>query len=178
MWRWITDGYHRLVDATPGGALGLLIVIVALVVVAALVVRRSRIYRGTQGRDPELEIPRERTPEQLRAEADAFAASAEWALAVRARLRAAVLTLEQRGELDARPGRTASEIAAEASRVRPELSDPLWRGVLTFGEIWYGGRQATQADDEVLRTLDHAVRTRGRRPVGAGAGLAPPVAPA
>jgi hypothetical protein len=92
---------------------------------------------------------------------------------VRARLRAVVVTLEARGDIDPRPGRTAAEVASEAGGVRPELRDQLWRGALTFGEIWYGRRRATPQDDQVLKELDEAVRRRPHRsPLAGSAGAA------
>lgn len=158
--RWVSDAYHRIVDATPGGAVGLLIIVVAVAGLVAVLLRRrgvsGRILRGDSG----LELPPDLTSGQLRAEADALAARGDWAGAVRARLRAVIRALEERGVIDPRPGRTAAEVAAEAGSERPDLRDPLWNGALTFGEIWYGGRPATAHDDGVMRDLDAAVSRR------------------
>jgi hypothetical protein len=170
------DAYHRIVSATPGGALGLLIIIAVLALILVLLVRR----RGASGRlqrrgHTGLELPPDRSADDLRAEADALAGRGEWAAAVRARLRAVIRALEERGVLDPRPGRTAAEVAAEAGSARPDLREQLWSGALTFGEIWYGGRRATADDDRILADLDAAVRSR--RPsarVPAGAAPAPP----
>ncbi len=179
VWDWITDAYSRIVSATPGGALGLLIIIVVLAGLAVLLVRRGRASgRAGRGQDTGLDIPPGRTADQFRAEARAFAAAGDWAQAVRARLRAVVLTLEERGDIDPRPGRTAAEVAAEAGAARPELREPLWKGALTFGEIWYGKRVATATDDQVLAQLDDAVRRRARSLVGSGAPAnVPPATP-
>jgi hypothetical protein len=139
---------------------------------AILLIRRGRASgRAGGGQGSGLEIEPGQTAEQFRAAAAAFASSGDWAQAVRARLRAVVLTLEARGDIDPRPGRTAAEVAAEAGAVRPELRELLWKGALTFGEIWYGRRPATAADDQLLNELDEAVRRR--RPAGAVAGDAP-----
>lgn len=164
-------------NATPGGALGLLVIIVAVAGLIFVLVRRrggsSRVHRDDV---TGLDLPADRTSAQLRAEADAYAADRDWANAVRARLRAVVRALEERGVIDPRPGRTAAEVAAEAGNVRPELRDPLWKGALTFGEIWYGGRRGTAEDDDVLRELDSAVRRRAGT-VGTGAALVPAAPP-
>jgi hypothetical protein len=129
-----------------------------------LLIRRGRSAgRARSGQDSGLDIEPGRTADQFRREAVAFAAAGEWAQAVRARLRAVVVTLEARGDIDPRPGRTAAEVAAEAGSVRPELREKLWHGALNFGEIWYGRRTATAADDQVLRELDDAVRKRPAR---------------
>jgi hypothetical protein len=147
---------------------------VVLAGLGALLIRRGHSAgRAGAGQGSGLEIEPGRTADQLRAEAAAFAAAGDWAQAVRARLRAVVLTLEARGDIDPRPGRTAAEVAAEAGAVRPELRDQLWKGALTFGEIWYGRRPATAGDDQVLKELDEAVRRRSTRPALTGAGPAP-----
>ena len=107
-----------------------------------------------------------------------MAARGDWAAAVRARLRAVVRTLEERGVINPRPGRTAAEVAAEAGQERPDLNEMLWDGALTFGAIWYGKRTATAEDDQVMRTLDAAVRRRpsaGSTPSATAAAMpAPP----
>ncbi len=159
---WFADAYHRIVNATPGGAVGLLIIVAAVAALVVVLLRRRGVSGRIRSRDDSgLELPPEQTSDALRAEADALAAGGDWAGAVRARLRAVVRSLEERGVLDPRPGRTAAEVAAEAGSERPELRDPLWKGALTFGEIWYGRRPATAADDRVMRELDAAVSRRG-----------------
>jgi hypothetical protein len=168
IWRWLVHAYHRIVDATPGGAVGLLVIIAAIVGVALVFAQR----RGVSGRrrpgEESLDLPADVSSDQFRAAADSHAARGEWAEAVRARLRAIVRGLEERGVIDPRPGRTATEVAAEAGAVRPDLRDGLRRGAQTFGEIWYGRRPATAADDAILRDLDAVVRARPpREPVGA-----------
>jgi hypothetical protein len=177
VWRAIAHAYDRIVSATPGGALGLLVIIVALAGVAVVLARRHGVSsRDRRGGPTGLELPADRTADELRTEADALAARGEWAQAVRARLRAVVRALEERGVIDPRPGRTAAEVAAEAGSVRPELRDPLWTGALTFGEIWYGHRLAKADDDRVMRDLDTAVRRRAaaNATIAVGAAPAPP----
>jgi hypothetical protein len=149
--------------------LGLLIIIAVLAGLALLLIRRGRSSgRARSGQDSGLDLEPGRTADQFRADAARFAAAGNWAEAVRARLRAVVVTLEARGDIDPRPGRTAAEVASEAGRVRPELRDQLRRGALTFGEIWYGRRRATSQDDQVLQDLDETVRRRPHRTDPAG----------
>ena len=180
VWRWLVNAYHRIIDATPGGAVGLLVIIALLAVVALFFTRRGVSGKRRGGGASGLDLPADVSSDQLRAEADAFAARGEWAEAVRARLRAVVRALEERGVLDPRPGRTAAEVAAEAGSVRPEWRDPLWKGALTFGEIWYGRRPATADDDGVLGELDAVLRRSRSRPEAltaartAGFSAAPP----
>lgn len=157
--RWLVNAYHRIIQATPGGAVGLL-VIIAAVAGAVLVFSRRGVSARRRGGQTGLELPADTSSDQLRAQADALASRGEWAEAVRARLRAVVRLLEERGVIDPRPGRTASEVAAEAGDARPDLRDQLRKSAQTFGEIWYGRRPATAADDAVLRELDAALRAR------------------
>jgi hypothetical protein len=180
VWRWLVHAYHRIVDATPGGPVGLLVILAVLGLAAVIFTRRGGSGKRRSRALTGLELPGDVSSGQLRAEADVFAARADWAQAVRARLRAVVRTLEERGVLDPRPGRTAAEVAAEAGSARPDLRDLLWKGALTFGEIWYGRRPASSADDAVMRELDSALhRPRPQREaaaVGGAGGLrnAPP----
>jgi hypothetical protein len=162
VWHWLSDAYDRITSATPGGALGLLLIIVVIVAIVIVLVRRrsasSRIRRPDAAA---LDLPADVPSAELRTLADALAEQQDWAEAVRARLRAVVRLLEERGVLDPRPGRTAAEVAAEAGAVRADLLDPLWEGAMIFGEIWYGRRRATAADHAVLLELERAARSRG-----------------
>jgi hypothetical protein len=160
VWRWLDDAYHRIINATPGRAVGLLVIIGALAGAALIFSRGRGGSARRRGGQTGLDFPADISSERLREEADALAARGEWAQAVRARLRAVVRLLEERGVIDPRPGRTATEVAAEAGDARPDLRDELRRGAQTFGEVWYGRRIATAADDAVLRELDAALRTR------------------
>src|SRR6185312_1504 len=168
--RWLADAYHQITSATPGGALGLLLIIAAIAaVVIILVRRRSASGRFRRPDATGLELPAELTSAQLRQLADTLAAHQDWAEAVRARLRAVVRLVEERGVLDPRAGRTAAEVAAEAGAIRPDLLDPLWEGALTFGEIWYGRRRATATDHDVLLAVETAARGRSpHHPAGPG----------
>jgi hypothetical protein len=153
---------------------GLLIIIAVVASLALLLIKRGRGSGGARGgAESGLDIEPGRTADQFREDAARFAAAGEWAEAVRARLRAVVVTLEARGAIDPRPGRTAAEVASEAGAVRPELRDQLWKGALTFGEIWYGRRRATSADYRVLEQLDEAVRRRPDRAALTGSAGAP-----
>jgi hypothetical protein len=170
IWRWVVHAYHRIVDATPGGAVGLLVIIAAVAIAGVVFSRRLGVSGRRRSGDTDFDLPADVSSDQLRAAADTFAASGEWAEAVRARLRAVVRALEERGIIDPRPGRTATEVAAEAGSVRPDLRERLRSGARIFGEIWYGRRPATPADDAALRELDTALRARHRQEVLTGSG--------
>jgi hypothetical protein len=158
---WLMDRLGHLLDraagASPGGALGL--VIIALVVVALVVVIARRV--GAPGRRPATQPLFETGPvsaAEHRRRADEHAAAGRYDEAVRERLRAVVRELETRGVLEPRPGRTADEAAAEAGAAYPEIGPHLRTAVRVFDEIWYGGRTATAEDDTQLRDVDSRLR--------------------
>jgi hypothetical protein len=79
-------------------------------------------------------------------------------------MRAVAATLEERGVLDRRPGRTAHEIAAEAGAARPQAAPALAAAASTFDAVVYGDRGALAADYEKVVAADDAVAaTRSRR---------------
>jgi hypothetical protein len=146
-------------SASPGGYAG--VIVIVLLVVAAIVAVRLKVGPfGTSRRFEEsLFVGGPRSAAEHRRAADAHAAAGEWAEAVRERLRAVIRSLEERALLDPRLGRTADEAAVEAGAALPECSASLRAAARVFDEIWYGGRDASAASDQVLRDLDERVRT-------------------
>jgi hypothetical protein len=153
----------RLSEASPGGGPGL--VVLVLLVVAAVVAVRLAVgpVRASAREEEPLFVGGPRSAAEHRASAEAHAAAGRWAEAVRDRLRAVIRSLEERSLLDARPGRTADEAAAEAGRVLPDQAAALRTAARVFDDVWYGGRRATEQDDALLRDLDD--RVRRARPV-------------
>jgi hypothetical protein len=146
----------------PGGRLGvLLIVLVVGLLVAVLVVRLRPSMRTAVSADL-FEGAQVLTAAQHRQAADAAALRGDHAEAVRERLRAVVRSLEERGILDPRPGRTALEVSAEAAKSMPLLAEPLRRGAVAFERIWYGGQGADASAYAVLVAVDDEVS--GARP--------------
>lgn len=130
---------------TPGGRLGLVLVLLALTGLVVLVVVQLRVGRGGGSSGGLFTTGSVQTAAEHRRAAEAHAAAGSWDEAVRERLRAIVRDLESRGVLDPRPGRTADEVAGEAGRLVPSLGEPLRRAATTFDEVWYGGRVADAA---------------------------------
>lgn len=89
--------------------------------------------------------------EVLALTADQLAAAGRYAEAVRERLRSIVRGLIERGVIPHSPGWTVTELAAHATRVRPELTSPLRAAADVFSGIWYGLRPATVDDDTAMR---------------------------
>ncbi|MCI3276318.1 DUF4129 domain-containing protein [Streptomyces cylindrosporus] len=156
-WDWVDKLFGTAASATPGGALGLVVVIVA--VVAALGALWWRL--GTPRREPAsaaaLFDDRPRSAAEHRAAAEAHAAQGHWNQAVQERMRAMVRSLEERALLDARPGRTADEAAAEAGRALPSQLDRLRAAARDFDDVTYGGRRASETSYHRIAELDRDV---------------------
>ncbi|GGZ91539.1 membrane protein [Streptomyces bluensis] len=153
-WEWLDKLFGAASAATPGGALGL--VVIVLVVLALLGALWWRL--GTPHRTPTssavLFDDRPRSAAEHRAAAEAHAAQGHWNQAVQERMRAVVRSLEERALLDVRPGRTADEAASEAGRTLPAHADRLRAAARDFDDVTYGGRSAGEGTYSRLATLD------------------------
>ncbi|MGW0998131.1 DUF4129 domain-containing protein [Streptomyces sp. NPDC002520] len=160
-WDWVGDLFGSAASATPGGTIGLVVVI--LFVVAVLAALWWRL--GTPRRQPTsaatLFDERPRSAAEHRAAGEAHAAQGHWNQAVQERMRAIVRSLEERTLLDDRPGRTADEAAAEAGRALPTHADRLRSAAREFDDVTYGGRSASELSYQRIAELDRDLeRTR------------------
>lgn len=160
IFRWVIEKISELLDravtTSPLGWFGIAAIVVVAVVVVVLISRRTgRLERGRAAVALFDDATRRAT--ELRADAERFAAAGAWAEAVRARLRAVVRDLEERGLVDVRPGRTADEIAVDAGQALPSVSADLRTGARLFDDVWYGGRTADSATYARLVAVDEAV---------------------
>ncbi|MEU6775827.1 DUF4129 domain-containing protein [Streptomyces sp. NPDC046759] len=161
-WDWLDRLFNSAASATPGGAVGLLVVV--LFVVAVLAALWWRL--GTPRRQPAstaavLFDDRPRSAAEHRATAEAHAVQGHWNQAVQERMRAIVRSLEERTLLDVRPGRTADEAAAEAGRALPAHTDRLRAAAREFDDVTYGGRRTTEQSYDRIAELDRDLeRTR------------------
>ncbi|MDA2810239.1 DUF4129 domain-containing protein [Nocardiopsis sp. RSe5-2] len=141
----------------PGGwwTLGPLLAVLVLVVIALIVYARpSRNARTAQALFGD-SAPA--TPADHRAAAERHAAGGDYSAAVRERLRAVALELEERGVVAPRPGRTATELAADAGEAMPAQKDALEAAAAVFNDCAYGDRPATPDGYRTLRELDEAL---------------------
>ncbi|MBQ0876987.1 DUF4129 domain-containing protein [Streptomyces sp. RT42] len=169
-WDWIDDLFSSAASATPGGTLGLVVVIVAvLAVIGALWWRLGTPRRGPVSA-PALFDDRPRSAADHRAAAEAHAAQGHWNQAVQERMRAVVRALEERALLDVRPGRTADEAATEAGRALPDHGDRLRAAARDFDDVTYGGRPGTEQSYRRLADLDRALERGKPRLVTGAAG--------
>jgi hypothetical protein len=159
--RWALDKIGELLDklvrVAPGGARSLIVVIVVLVLLAVAV----RLGLGPTRLRDALTDRRggagSRSAAEYRAEAESLAARGDFKEAVRARFRAVIRELEERGVLDPRPGRTAGEIAREGSAAVPSVADDLRSAAATFDSVWYGRRAATADHYAAVRAADERI---------------------
>ena len=153
-WDWVEDLFDRSSTVTPGGPLGLIVVILVVLAVIGLLWWRL----GTPRREPTssaaLFDDRPRSAADHRSAAEAHAAQGHWNRAVQERMRAIVRALEERALLDVRPGRTADEAAADAGRPLPAHADRLRAAARAFDDVTYGGRTATRQTYQSLAALD------------------------
>jgi hypothetical protein len=161
--RWVLDRIGGLLDrasaVSPGGWFGIIgLVVVILIIVVAIRLKVGPFGR-TSGRAALLFVGGELTADRHRAKADELAAQGDWQGAVLERFRAVVRTLEERGLIDPRPGRTADEAAAEGGRALSSAASALNAGARVFDDVTYGGRTATPEHDALLRRLDDSVRS-------------------
>nr|WP_307847585.1 DUF4129 domain-containing protein [Streptomyces sp. F63] len=169
-WEWVDTLFTAAAGVTPGGAVGLAVVIaVLLLLVVALRLRLGPLHR-TPAAAVTLFDDRPRSAAEHRTAAERHAAAHEWDLAVRERMRALVRSLEERALLDPRPGRTADEAATEAGRPLPAHADRLRAAARDFDDITYGGRPGTAETYAGLRDLDVELQHSRPRPAAAGAG--------
>jgi hypothetical protein len=154
LWDWIGDLFDTASTATPGGTLGLTVVVAAVLAVLGALWWRLGTPRRTPVSTPALFDDRPRSAADHRAAAEAHAAQGHWSQAVQERMRAVVRALEERALLDVRPGRTADEAAAEAGRVLPAHGDRLRAAARDFDDVAYGGRPGSEETYRRLAGLD------------------------
>ncbi|KUM94716.1 hypothetical protein AQI88_21325 [Streptomyces cellostaticus] len=153
-WDWVDRLLSTAASATPGGTLGLLVVVLFVVAVLAALWWRLGTPRRQPTSTPALFDDRPRSAAEHRAASEAHAAQGHWNQALQERMRAIVRSLEERALLDVRPGRTADEAAAEAARTLPAHTDRLRSAAREFDDVTYGGRRASERSYQGIAELD------------------------
>jgi hypothetical protein len=154
-WDWLDRLFGSAASATPGGTLGLIVVVLFVVAVLAALWWRLGTPRRQPASAAVLFDDRPRSAAEHRAASEAHAAQGHWNQAVQERMRAIVRSLEERALLDVRPGRTADEAAAEAGRSLPAHTDRLTAAARQFDDVTYGGRGAGEESYHRIAELDH-----------------------
>ncbi|MCF3129752.1 DUF4129 domain-containing protein [Streptomyces olivochromogenes] len=153
-WNWLDRLLNTAAAATPGGTIGLLVVILAVIAVLAALWWRLGTPHRQAASAPALFDDRPRSAAEHRAAAEAHAAQGHWNQALQERMRAIVRSLEERALLDVRPGRTADEAAAEAGRALPSHTDRLRTAAREFDDVTYGGRRSSEQSYHRIAELD------------------------
>ncbi|WNZ11063.1 DUF4129 domain-containing protein [Streptomyces sp. 11x1] len=153
-WDWLDKVFGAASTATPGGTLGLVVIVLAVLALLGALWWRLGTPRRAPTSSAVLFDDRPRSATEHRAAAEAQAAQGHWNQAVQERMRAVVRSLEERALLDVRPGRTADEAASEAGSVLPAHTDRLRTAARDFDDVTYGGRSATEGTYRRLADLD------------------------
>ncbi|MFE7764486.1 DUF4129 domain-containing protein [Streptomyces sp. NPDC057438] len=165
-WEWLDKVFGAASAATPGGTLGLVVIVLAVLALLGALWWRL----GTPHRSPAssavLFDDRPRSAAEHRAAAEAQAAQSHWNQAVQERMRAVVRSLEERALLDVRPGRTADEAASEAGTSLPGHADRLHTAARDFDDVTYGGRSAAEETYLRLTALDTDLERARPAPAG------------
>ncbi|KDN74582.1 DUF4129 domain-containing protein [Streptomyces olindensis] len=172
-WDWLDKLFNAASTATPGGTLGLAVIILAVLAVLGALWWRLGTPRRQPTSSAALFDDRPRSAADHRAAAEAHAAQGHWNQAVQERMRALVRALEERALLDARPGRTADEAAAEAGRALPAHTDRLRTAARDFDDVTYGGRSATEQSYHRIAELDRDLERTKPQLAASSANTAP-----
>ncbi|CAL9312751.1 DUF4129 domain-containing protein [Streptomyces sp. SudanB52_2052] len=172
-WDWLDKLFNAASTATPGGTLGLVVIILAVLAVLGALWWRLGTPRRQPTSSAALFDDRPRSAADHRAAAEAHAAQGHWNQAVQERMRALVRALEERALLDARPGRTADEAAAEAGRALPAHTDRLRTAARDFDDVTYGGRSATEQSYHRIAELDRDLERTKPQLAASSANTAP-----
>ncbi len=165
LWHWLGD---RWADLLSGGAGGHALLVLAVLLLAAgvvVVVRTGVPRRVAKTPGPAADPLAPVAARDHRRLAREFAAQGRHAQALREWLRTAIATIEERGVLAPRPGRTGAATAREAGPLLPGAAAALEAATAAFDEVWFGGRDATAADVAQAQAAADAVTT-GRIPTG------------
>jgi hypothetical protein len=154
----LNDFFDNVVRLAPGGVPSLIVVVVVLVLLAVAIRTGLGPTRLRDALSDRRRGARGRSAADYRAEAERLAAAGDVKEAVRARFRAVIRELEERGVLDPRAGRTAGEIAREGGAAVPAIEADLGAAAGTFDNVWYGRRTATIEDYELVRDADDRIR--------------------
>jgi hypothetical protein len=134
-------------------------VVIAALIAAAIIVARPRLNARTTNLQEVFDDDTSSSASDYRERAAAAARQGKWGTAVVQCFRAMVRTAEDRNILDARPGRTADEVARELAGVFvPEARRLDW-AARTFDRIRYGHGAAGGTDYEAMMALDASLRS-------------------
>lgn len=164
---WV-DRFSQLILGPGSGAggfpWGLVITLVVVVALIGFVVWKVGLPRlNARRKDAAVGADSTLPPDHYRSAADAAAAGDDWLVAIRERFRAIVRSLEELTVLDARPARTAWEVARMAGRLVPTAQGPLNGSAAVFNDVMYGEVVATAEAYRQLCAWDTEIVAAARR---------------
>ncbi|GAQ63538.1 DUF4129 domain-containing protein [Streptomyces scabiei] len=165
-WEWLDKVFGAASAATPGGTLGLVVIVLAVLALLGALWWRLGTPRRAPASSAVLFDDRPRSAAEHRAAAEAQAAQSHWNQAVQERMRGVVRSLEERALLDVRPGRTADEAASEAGTSLPAHAERLHTAARDFDDVTYGGRSASEETYLRLAALDTDLERARPAPAG------------
>ncbi|MGY4540215.1 hypothetical protein ACVWY0_000109 [Arthrobacter sp. UYNi723] len=155
-WLRSLDGGSGTDTTVPAPWIG---VAIAVLIGAAVVLARPRLNAKAKRAGDVFDAGTTVSAEAYRGRAAAAAAAGNWSAAVVDCFRALVRTAEDRTLFDARPGRTADEVAHELATPFPSEAGRLTEAARTFDGIRYGNESAGQTDYAAVRELDIALQS-------------------
>lgn len=161
---WLDDLVYRIAQGgagVPGGWLTIAVLTLLVVIAVVVAVRIARRTMRTDRSAQSLYGGHDLGAAEHRGTAEQYAAAGQWALAIRHRLRAVARQLEENAVLPVVPGRTATELAADAGRELPELTGEFRTAATTFNDVTYGDLPGTEAEYHAVAALDDHVRRAG-----------------
>jgi hypothetical protein len=133
------------------------LIVVAVVVIGGVIAWLGPVRRTGRRRTSAVLAGTQLSAADHRRNAERLAAGEQFGAAIVERVRAIAVELESRGVLLPRPGRTASELAAEAAGALPGVATGLQHAARLFDDVRYGGRAGTAPGYEQVRDLDASI---------------------
>lgn len=144
-----------------GGALALVLAVVIVAIIAAAFIIWGRPRVEARSARSALDLFGEderRTAAELRRDASARAAAADWDQAIILRFRALARGLDERGIVEPAPGATVHAFARAAARALPAESERLAHAAAMFDDVRYLRRPGTQAAYDRVASADDAAQ--------------------
>jgi Domain of unknown function (DUF4129) len=169
--RWIGNLIGATGSVLPRGLFGLILLALLAAAAVVLVLTWARPGRAGRARGSSVLASQHLSARDYRHAAERLATGGRYGQAILERVRAIAAELNERAILQPRPGRTADELAFEASRELPGLAAQLRSATALFDDIAYGQRDGTQDGYQLVSQVDAQVQAAHVAP-----GQAPPAA--
>ncbi|WP_457962933.1 DUF4129 domain-containing protein [Arthrobacter sp. D1-29] len=156
-WLQSLDGSSSGADNTPVAPL--IGVGIAVMIAVAIILARPRLNARSKAEKDMFDADTTVSASEYRSRAAAAAAAGDWSAAVVDSFRALVRTAEERNIVDARPGRTADEVAGELAVAFGAEAQRLAWAARTFDGIRYGKEAGEPGANAGMMALDSALQS-------------------